>query len=83
MVDTTASTAVATPARDNDERAAMRAQNSVRFTASLRCAFGRGCSTMREALSSAPRRCGLWREVGRRNARRTQRIGVVTGAASR
>ena len=58
MTETTASMAVAASVRDNDERAAMRAQSSVRFTTSLRCAFGRRCSTMHAVLSSARRSCG-------------------------
>ena len=56
MAETRASSAVAASARDNDGRAAVRAPSAVRFTASLRCAFGRRCSNDGCGVVEGPRR---------------------------
>ena len=86
MAETTASTAVAASAFDNDERSAMRAQSSVRFTAlsgvrsSVRSSIDvQPCA---ETLSSLPRQLRPWRECRRGNARRIRWIGLVAGATS-
>ena len=76
MTNSRASSAVATSALDNDERATMRAQNSVGFTASPRCPFERRCSTMLACLSRGPAG-GRCRASHRRAHLRFARMGPV------